>query len=65
MAKVRKRPVIVQAIQLKYRTQIFTEQGTKEGQPGDWLMQDVEGDQYMIRRSVFEKTYDVVDEETA
>lgn len=65
MAKVRKRPVIVQAIQLKYHTQIFTEQGTKEGQPGDWLMQDVEGDQYMIRRSVFEKTYDVIDEETA
>jgi len=28
------------------------------------LLEDVEGNQYIVRRSVFEKTYDVVDQET-
>lgn len=63
MAKVRKRPVVVQAIQLQYRTIIHTHDGPREGQPGDWLLEDVEGNQYIVRRSVFEKTYDIVDEE--
>lgn len=63
MAKVRKRPIIIQAIQLQYRTIIHPPDGPREGRPGDWLLEDVEGNQYIVARSVFEKTYDIVDEE--
>ena len=42
MAKVRKRPVVVQAMQLRYDTVIQTPRGPIEGRTGDWLMEDIE-----------------------
>jgi hypothetical protein len=62
MAKLRKRAVEVQAMQLKYHTIIQTEQGQREGRPGDWLIEGVEGEQYIASQSVVEKTYDILDD---
>lgn len=61
--RVRKKPVIVHAIQLNFPEgfSVTTKEGVfLKGKPGDYLMFGVEGEKYPCDKQIFEKTYDVV-----
>lgn len=62
MAKFRKKPVVIEAVQLTRRTTIHTLEGDMVGEPGDWLITGVEGEQYPCKDSVFQATYEPVTE---
>jgi hypothetical protein len=57
MALYRKRPVVVEAVQLAQKTTIHTLEGDMVGNPGDWLITGVNGEQYPCKPDIFEKTY--------
>jgi len=63
MPKYRKRPVIVDAIQLTQEVVIHTLEGDLIGRPGDWLITGVNGEQYPCKDEIFRKTYELIDEE--
>jgi hypothetical protein len=62
MKPCRKRPVIVQAVQIHEPFFVDTMEGRMSGKPGDYLMMGVEGELYVCAQSVFEKTYDFISE---
>lgn len=62
MAKFRKKPVIIEAIQLTRRIEIETLEGTMVGEIGDWLITGVQGEQYPCKPDIFEETYEPVEE---
>ena len=62
MLKVRKKPIVVHATQLNLLEgfHITTKEGVMEGKPGDYLMIGVDGEKYPIDKSIFERTYDIL-----
>lgn len=61
MAKFRKKPVVIEAVQLTRVTLIETLEGTMRGEPGDWLITGVKGEQYPCKPDIFEATYERVE----
>lgn len=63
--KCRKKPVIVHALQLNFQEgfQVTTLEGVVTGRPGDYLMFGVDGEKYPCRKEIFEKSYDIVNDE--
>jgi len=61
MAKFRKKPVVIEAEQLIERTEIKTLEGTMVGNPGDWLITGVAGEQYPCKDEIFRATYEEVE----
>lgn len=55
--RVRKRPVVVDAVQLDQRFEVDTWEGTMEADAGHWLVRGVEGELYPVAPDVFEQTY--------
>ena len=53
-----KRPVPVRARQLEQYTTIKTLEGTASGEKGDYLVTGVRGETYIVKREIFEETYD-------
>ena len=62
MAKYRKKPVVIEAVQLQERIEIDTLEGTMVGEIGDWLITGVMGEQYPCKPDIFDKTYELVDD---
>jgi hypothetical protein len=62
MAKYRKRPVVIDAVRLKNKVLVHTDEGEMIGEPGDWLITGVNGEQYPCKDDVFRKTYEAVAE---
>lgn len=62
MARYRKRPVVIDAVRLTRRVTIHTLEGDMVGEPGDWLITGVKGEQYPCKDDVFQATYEPVDE---
>ena len=60
--KVRKKPVVVLAMQLEKDTAIETLEGRMQAKAGDWLIKGVKGELYPVRRDIFEETYEIVSE---
>jgi hypothetical protein len=58
MPKFRKRPVVIEAVQLTETTEIKTLEGTMTGNPGDWLITGVKGEQYPCKPDIFAATYE-------
>ena len=78
MAKFRKRPVVIEAVQWNGSNSqeiakffgewidtipIVTLEGTMEASLGDWIIKGVNGEFYPCKPSIFEKTYESVDSE--
>ncbi len=63
MARYRKKPVVVEAVQLTEVTFIQTLEGTMRGEIGDYLITGVNGEMYPCKPDIFEKTYEPVEEE--
>lgn len=61
MALYRKRPIVVEAVQLCRKTTIHTLEGDMVGNPGDWLITGINGEQYPCKPDIFEKTYEPCD----
>lgn len=65
MAKFRKKPVVIDAVQLEERIKIETREGKLYGEIGDWLITGIEGEKYPCGDAIFRKTYEPVDDEAA
>ncbi len=63
MAKFRKKPVTIDAIRITRPMTVETLEGVMKGEPGDWLITGVKGEQYFCKDEIFRKTYEPVDEE--
>ena len=55
--KFRKKPVVIEAEQLKAPVDIETLEGTMHGDVGDWLITGVNGEKYPCKPDIFAKTY--------
>jgi len=64
MFRVRKKPVIVQAIQVKEDFEVETLEGTMKGKAYDYLVRGIEGELYPVDRTIFLKTYEHLDGST-
>ena len=62
MPKFRKKPVVIEAVQLTRQVEIKTLEGTMTGNVGDWLITGVNGEQYPCKPDIFEKTYELAEE---
>ena len=62
MPKFRKKPVVIEAIQIDTTQQVVTLEGTMAGNPGDWLITGVAGEKYFCKPDIFAVTYDPVTE---
>ena len=60
MSFYRKRPVVVEAVQLTQPTVVSTPEGDMKGAPGDWLITGVKGEKYPCSPITFNKTYEHV-----
>ena len=60
MSRFRKRPVIIEATQITRKMTVETLEGTMTGNPGDWLITGVQGEQYFCRDDIFRATYELV-----
>lgn len=58
MGLYRKRPVVVEAVRLTRQVTIHTLEGDMVGNPGDWLITGVNGEQYPCKDDIFQKTYE-------
>ncbi len=61
MARYRKRPVVIEAVQISRPMTVETLEGVMRGNPGDWLITGVAGEQYFCKDEIFRKTYDADD----
>jgi len=58
---VRKKPVLVRALEIDEPFETETLEGVLQGKAGDFLMIGVRGEVYPIAREIFLTTYDVVE----
>lgn len=59
--RYRKKPIVIDAVQLKHATSIETLEGMMWGDAGDWLITGVKGEKYICRKDIFEMTYEKVE----
>ncbi len=60
MAKYRKKPVVIEAVQTTEPLDIDTLEGTLHAQPGDWIITGIKGERYPCKPDIFEATYEPV-----
>ena len=60
MPRFRKKPVIIEAVQLTRPMTVVTLEGTMTGNPGDWLITGIKGEQYFCKDDIFKATYELV-----
>ena len=59
-----KKAIVVHAKQITEDFQVNTLEGNyKQGKAGDYLMKGIDGELYICDRVIFEKTYDVLEQE--
>lgn len=58
MPKYRKKPVVIEAVQLTQPMTVETLEGVMRGNKGDWLITGVKGEQYFCKPDIFEATYE-------
>lgn len=61
--KCRKRPVVVEFRPGIVGEEIHTREGVLRAQDGDLVIRGIEGEVYPIGREIFERTYEVIDDE--
>jgi hypothetical protein len=62
--RYRKRPVVIQAALVTEPMDIETLEGVMHASPGDYLIIGVENERYPCKSSIFEATYELVEEES-
>lgn len=61
--KFRKKPVIIEAVQIASPMTVETLEGVMQGNAGDWLITGVKGEQYFCKDDIFKMTYEEVMED--
>ena len=61
MPKFRKKPVVIEAVQITRAMTVQTLEGLMAGNPGDWLITGVAGEQYFCKDAIFQQTYESVE----
>lgn len=61
MGRYRKKPIVIEAVQLTRPMTVHTLEGVMTGNIGDWLITGIEGEQYFCKDSVFKSTYERVE----
>lgn len=56
--KYRKKPIVIEAIELREQVKIKTREGVLVGYVGDFLIEGIEGEIYPCGREIFFKTYE-------
>jgi hypothetical protein len=59
----KKKPIPVEAVQIDEEEEIDTLEGTMTGNAGDWKVKGPEGEEWFIKKDIFEKTYEPLDAE--
>lgn len=62
MPKFRKKPVVIEAIQVTREIVVKTLEGDMTANVGDWLITGVNGEQYPCKPDIFEKIYEPVEQ---
>lgn len=57
---IRKKPIIVHAVQMSESFSVETLEGGMKGESGDWLIRGVNGELYPCQNDIFIKTYDIL-----
>lgn len=57
----KKKPVTIEAVQITEPQFVDTLEGRMKGNPGDWLVTGVEGEQYFVAHDIFPKTFEPLD----
>lgn len=58
-----KKPIVVHAKRIDEEFRVNTLEGNfKQGKPGDYLMRGIEGELYICDGTIFEKSYDWIEE---
>lgn len=55
-----KKPIPVEAFQARKPYDIKTIEGTMHANIGDWIITGGAGEQWPVKKEIFEKTYDVI-----
>ena len=58
-----KKPIPIKAYQMEKAFKVDTLEGLMKGKAGDYLVTGVDGEQYPVDREIFEKTYDLVQQD--
>lgn len=60
--KVVKKNIPVEAYQTEKPLDIHTLEGVMHANTGDWIITGVEGEQWPVKKDIFEKTYTIISE---
>lgn len=60
----KKKPVAIDAKQIEAEEFVDTLEGRMRGNPGDWKVKGVEGEEYFVAKAIFQKTYEPTDDES-
>ena len=63
MPLFRKKPIVVVATRIVKTMIIKTRNGPVTGNPGEWLIYGIEGEEYPCDNGIFRKTYEPMDEQ--
>lgn len=61
--RYKKRPIIVEAYQTDRKVIVHTLEGELLADVGDYIITGVNGEKYPCKPDIFEKTYDLVEED--
>ena len=59
--EVRKLPVVVKAMRCNCEQQITTLEGVMTANPGDIIIEGINGEKYPCKPDIFNKTYEIVE----
>ena len=65
MPKFRKKPVVIEAVQITRPMTVETLEGVMRGEPTDWLITGVKGEQYFCKNDIFLRAYEAEPEDAA
>jgi hypothetical protein len=54
-----KKPLSIKCCQMQEPFEVVTMEGKMRGRKGDYLMIGIEGEMYVCKKSIFEKTYTI------
>lgn len=60
--KCMKKPIVIHAAQISEPFEVTTKEGIMTGKAHDYLMFGIDGEKYICDRSIFERSYDFVDD---
>nr|WP_057874593.1 hypothetical protein [Loigolactobacillus rennini] len=58
--KAIKKPIPVTAFQAETALDIKTLEGIMHANIGDWIITGIDGEQWPVKKEIFEKTYDII-----